>query len=241
MKTYKVIALAALGLLLATSASGQTADDIIGKYVIAIGGKDLLSKITSVYSETSAEVMGMQIAGKTIVLNGKGMRQDMDVNGSTMTNCYTDKGGWSINPMVGSTAAEDMPAAQYNSGKAQIVVGAPFINYAVNGYKAELLGTDTIAKVNAYKIKLTAPDSTSSLYFFDPNTYYLLKSVQQAEMQGQMVENIINFSDYKQTNGYTMPYKMDMNMAGGQFNLSITITKIELNKPVNDSIFLKPR
>ncbi|MGD0754450.1 MAG: hypothetical protein ABR927_05245 [Bacteroidales bacterium] len=241
MKTYKSVAMAALALLLATSASAQTADEIIGKYVKAIGGKDLLSKITSVYSETSTEVMGMQIAGKMTVLNGKGMKQDLDVNGSTMTNCYTDKGGWSINPMSGGTAAEDMPAAQYNSGKAQIIVGAPFINYAENGYKAELMGTDTIAKVNAFKIKLTAPDSTSSLYFFDPGTFYLLKSVQQAEMQGQMVENIINFSDYRQTDGFTMPYKMDMDMAGGQFNLSTTITKVELNKPVNDSIFLKPR
>ncbi len=241
MRTYKLVALATLAMLLTISVSAQTADEIIGKYVKAIGGKDLLSKITSVYSETSTDVMGMQIPGKITILNGKGMKQEMEVNGSTMTTCFTDKGGWSINPMAGGTEPEDMPAAQYNSGKAQIIVGAPFVNYSETGYKAELLGTDSVAKVNAYKIKLTAPDSTSTLYFFDPNTFYMLKTVQKAEMQGQMVENVISFSDYRQTDGYAMPYKMDMDMAGGQFNLSTTITKVELNKPVNDSIFLKPR
>lgn len=241
MKTYKSIALVALALLLANSVSAQTADEIIGKYVKAIGGKDLLNKITSVYTETSTEVMGMQISGKITVLNGKGMRQDMDVNGSTMITCFNDKGGWSINPMSGGTTAEDMPAGQYNAGKAQIVVGAPFINYPENGYKAELMGTDSIAKVNAYKIKLTSPDSTSSVYFFDPNTFYMLKTIQQVEMQGQMVENIITYSDFRQINGYPIPYKMDMDLAGGQFNMTMTVTKVELNKPVNDSIFLKPR
>lgn len=240
MKTCKSVALAAILSLLAVSASAQTADEIISKYVKAIGGKDVLSKITSVCTETTLEVMGMQITGKTTVLNGKGMKQEMDVMGSTMTTCYTDKGGWSINPMSGGTAPEDMPTVQYNSGKDQIVVGAPFIYYAEKGYKAEFIGTDTVARVNAFKIKLTAPDSTSSLYFFDPNTFYLLQAIQQAEMQGQMVENKITFSDYKQTNGFTMPYKLDMDMAGGQFIITMTVTKVELNKPVNDSIFIKP-
>jgi hypothetical protein len=241
MKTLKSLTLAVIAILLTTTSLAQTAGEIFSKYVEAIGGKELLSKITSVYSETSTAVMGMQVAGKTTVLNGKGMRQDVDVNGSTITNCFTDKGGWSINPMAGINAPEDMPTSQYNSGKNQITIGAPFINFPENQYKAELLGTDTIAKINAYKIKLTTPDSTSSLYFFDPNTFYLLKSVQQSDMQGQMVETIINFSDYRQTNGFAMPYKIDIDMAGGQFQLSTTITKVELNKPVNDSIFIKPR
>jgi hypothetical protein len=59
-------------------------------------------------------------------------------------------------------------------------------------------------------------------------------------MQGQMVENVINYSDYRTTEGYPMPFKIDMNMAGGQFLMTLTVSKVELNKAVNDSIFLKP-
>jgi hypothetical protein len=143
--------------------------------------------------------------------------------------------------MTGATSPEVMPEAQYNSGKDQIVVGAPFINYAEKGYKAELLGTEAVGTVNAYKIKMTSPDSTSSVYFFDQVNSYLLKTIQSMEMQGQMTDNEITYSDFRQVDGYTVPYKMDMNIAGGQFQMAMTVSKVELNIPVDEAIFSKPQ
>jgi hypothetical protein len=241
MKTYKSLLLAFIALFCAVTVSAQTADEIISKYILTIGGKDLLTKITSVYTESSMDVMGTQGSVKTTTLNGKGMRQDMDIMGSIITTCYSDQGGWSINPMTGATSPEAMPEAQYNSGKDQIVIGAPFINCAEKGYKAELMGTEAVGTVNAFKIKMTAPDSTSSVYFFDPGTFYLVKSIQSMEMQGQMTDNEITYSDYRQVDGYAVPYKMDMNIAGGQFQMTMTISKVELNKPVDEAIFSKPQ
>jgi hypothetical protein len=241
MKTLKSLVLTFVALFCVVASSAQTADEIISKYLQAIGGKDLLAKIASVYTESTIDVMGMQGAVKTTTLNGKGMRQDMDISGSAMTTCYTDKDGWSINPMAGSTSPEAMSEGQYKSGKDQIVIGAPFINYAEKGYKAELVGNETIGTVNAYKIKLITPDSTSSFYSFDPGTSYLLKSLQMMEMQGQMTDNEITYSDYRQVDGYAVPYKMDMNIAGGQFQMTMTVLKVELNKPVDEAIFSKPQ
>jgi len=241
MKTYRSFVLAFAALLCAVTLSAQTADEIINKYVQAIGGKDFLSKITSVYTESSMDVMGMQATVKSTTLNGKGMKQEIDVQGNLMVTCLTDKGGWSINPMAGGTSPEDMPESQYNSGKEQIVVGGPFVNFAEKGYKVELIGTEAVGDINAYKIKLTSPDSISAVYFFDPNTFYLIKSMQETEMQGQMIDNVSTYSDYKQADGFSMPYKMEMVMAGGQFTMTMTVTKVELNKPVDETIFAKPQ
>jgi hypothetical protein len=240
MKTLKSFAIVLIAIFCTVTVSAQTADEIIGKYVQAVGGKDLLTKITSVYTESTMDIMGMQGTVKSTTMNGKGMRQDMDISGSTITTCYSDKGGWSINPMTGATTPEDMPAGQYNSGKDNIVVGAPFIYYADKGYKAELVGNETVGTVNAYKIKLTAPDSTSTFYFFDPATSYLVRAIQSMEMQGQMTDNEITYSDYRQVEGYAVPYKIDMNIAGGQFQMGMTVTKVELNKPVDETTFAKP-
>jgi hypothetical protein len=143
--------------------------------------------------------------------------------------------------MMGSTTAEAMPEAQYNAGKDQIFVGGQFINWAEKGYKAELIGTDTIEKVNAFKIRLTLPDNTSSVYYFDPATSYLIRTVQEAEMQGQMMENIISYSDYKPTDGYFLPNKLELNMANGQFIMDMTVTKVQLNIPVDETIFVQPQ
>ena len=241
MKTFRSFVFAFAVLFCTVTVSSQTADEIINKYIQAVGGTDLLTKITSVYTESTMDVMGMQGTIKTTTLNGKGMKQVMDISGSLISTCYTDKGGWSINPMAGGTSAVDMPEGQYNSGKEQIIVGAPFINYAEKGYKAELIGTEAVGNINAYKINMTSPENISSLYYFDPNTSYLIKSVQEIEMEGQMIDNVINYSDYRQTDGYLAPYKMEMVIAGGQFTMSMTVTKVELNKPVDEAIFARPQ
>lgn len=240
MKNKRILALSVLALMGASFISAQTADEVLAKYVQAIGGKDQLSKITSLYTESTLEIMGMQGLVKSTTLNGKGMKQEMDIMGNIISTCYTDQGGWTINPMAGSAAAETMPEAQYNQGKDNIFIGGPFTNYAEIGYKAELLGSEAVGDVNAFKVKMTLPDSTSALYFFDPTTFLLIKSIQQTEMQGQMIENVITFSDYQETNGYTAPHKMEMDMAGGQFAMTMTVTKVEINVPVDEAIFVKP-
>jgi hypothetical protein len=61
------------------------------------------------------------------------------------------------------------------------------------------------------------------------------------EMQGQMTDNEITYSDYRQVEGYAVPYKMDMNIAGGQFQMTMTVSKVELNIPVDEAIFAKPQ
>ena len=239
MKTTKKFFFALIALFCAYNLSAQTADEIISKHLEASGGKGFLSGLTSVYYEATMDVMGMQATVKNTTLNGKGTRQDVDIMGSIMTTCYNDKGGWSINPFMGGTTAEDMPETQYNSGKDNIYLGAPFLNYAEKGYKAEFNGTETVMDVTAYKVTMTSPSNNVSVYYFDPNTYYMIKSVEQADMQGQMVENVMRYSDYRNTEGYIMPFKIDMDMAGGQMSMTLTVSKVELNQPVNDSIFIK--
>jgi hypothetical protein len=240
MKTIRLIALTILAFSLTGNLLSQTADEIISKYIQAIGGSDRISKITSVYTESTIEAMGAQGIIKSTTLNGKGMRTDIEIAGFNITSCYTDKQGWSINTMTGISKAEIMPGDQYNLGKDQIIIGGPFINYADKGYKVALLGTDSVANENCYKIKFTSPDSILSVYFFDTRTFYLVQTVSQSVAMGQIVESSTNYSDFRQTDGYTIPYKMELSLSGGLYLNEMTVTKVELNKPVDELIFKKP-
>jgi hypothetical protein len=236
---FKSFILCLMMLFCAAWVSAQTADEVIAKYIQAIGGKELLSKINSMYSEYSLNVMGNETTQKITVLNGKGYKQEMDMAGSTMVTCITDKGGWSINPMMGSNTPADLPEAQYNSSKDEIYIGGIFTVYAENGYKAELAGNEAVGNINAVKVKMIAPDNTSTTHFFDTATGYLVRSVQQGEMQGQMVDNIFTFSDYKQVEGFSVPYSVNINI-GGMFEVTANLSKVELNKAVEPSFFSKP-
>jgi len=238
MKKFKTILTSTVFLAISALALGQSADEIINKYIQSIGGKDKLSKINSLYIESKMEVMGMEFGSKSTTLNGKGFKTEMDAMGSTIITCLTDKGGWSIKPMSGGTP-EDMGEAQYNSSKDQIFIGSPFTILAEKGYKAEMVGKQSINNIMTYKLKVIAPDKSESQYFFDSTTGYLIKAITKGEMQGEMVESVTIYSDYRSTDGYTIPFKTLTNL-GGKMDIISTITKVEINKPVAATIFAKP-
>src|SRR6188474_2983618 len=122
MKSIKFFLLALVAIT-SSSLYAQTVDEIISKHVEAIGGKEKLSQVKSLYTENSMDVMGNSAPQKEYLIEGKGYKSEVDFNGTSIVQCFTDKGGWAINPMAGSTDAQAIPDAIYKAGKAQIYLG----------------------------------------------------------------------------------------------------------------------
>lgn len=236
MKSLRVVMLAAITLI-AGFVQAQTADEIINKHIDAIGGKEKLNGIKTVYTEYDMDVMGQQAPGITYVLNGKGYRNEMDFGGQKIIQVVTDKGGWSINPMMGQTSPEPMPEDQVKMNKGSLDAGGPLFNYAAKGAKVELNGTESVNGVNAHKLKLTTADGPEMFIYVDPTTYYILKTVIKAKADGQDVETTLVFSDYKKSDyGYVTAGTTELNLAQG-FQLTIKTKKVEINKEIDAKIF----
>jgi len=241
MKINKFFTLFVSALLWTSLASAQTAEEIIANYINAIGGKDQINQISSVYSEGTLDAMGSSGIIKMTLMNGKAFKQEIDVMGTQVVMCYTDSMGWQINPMSGNYNAEVMPEGQYKSGRDNIFAGGLFVSdYAANGYKIELAGQENVAGVSAWKINVTSPDNTESAFYFDPTTWFLVKILQKAEMMGQPMDISVILSNYqKPENGYAMPFTTETDY-GGQIFLTAKLNKVEINQPVDSAIFVKP-
>ena len=219
-----------------TFIKAQTADDIINKYVDALGGKDKLDQIKTVYITNTTQVMGNEGPSTTQILNGKAYRLDYEVNGQKSTQVITDKGGWQINPFMGATTAQPLPEEMYKQSKGQLFY-SPLYNYAARGVKVELLGKDG----NSYKLKITNTDSVETIAYLDDATYYLTKITRQTNFMGQSMELSVTFSNFKKTDfGVTAPFTTEISY-GGQFTITNNITKIEFNKNIDPAVFEMPK
>ena len=218
------------------SQNAPTADEVISKYVAAIGGKEAISQVKSISMEATAQIMGNDAPVTTVIVDGVGYRTDTEFNGQKIVQCYTGKGGWSINPM-GGTDASSMPDDQYNAGKGQIDIGGPLYNFAAKGGKVELIGRET----SGYKIKLTSKENISFVYVLDSATYLVKSVTTSGQVMGQNVDITTTFSDYRKTEvGYQVPYSIDVDM-GGQFSISMTVKNVQLNKAIDPAVFEMPK
>lgn len=236
MKRIKTSLLLLTAFFCSFSINAQTADDIIAKHLDAMGGKDKISLIKSLYTEGTVQVMGNDNPTTTTILNGKGFRNESDFNGQKFIQVFTDKGGWMVNPMMGGPEAQPLPDDAFKAGKGQIYIGGPFYDYVAKGTKVELLGKDG----NAYKMKVTTSDNVEATYYVDASTYYITKLVRKGNMQGQEIVVTINFSDYQKTDfGFVVPHTIATDM--GNFQLSASISKVVVNKDVDPKIFDMPK
>jgi hypothetical protein len=236
MKRIKFLTLS-VALFFVAVAQAQTVDEIINKHVDAVGGKEKLGQLKSLYVETSIEVMGNSAPSFENLLEGKAFKSESEFNGMKIVNCFTDKGGWFINAFAGAAEAQAMPDEMYKAGKDNLHFGgslyfaAPLTDYAAKGDKAELLGKEG----TNYRIKLTNTGKETT-YYIDETTHYLTKTVAKGEMMGQSVEIVSTYSDHKKTDfGLVIPYTRSTDFGG--FTLGAKVTKVELNKEIDPKIF----
>jgi hypothetical protein len=241
MKSIRTSLLATVVLLSSSFVYAQTADEIINKHIEAIGGKEKLSNLKSLYVESTLAVMGQEAPAITYLINGKAYKNEIDFGGQKVIQVITDKDGWGVNPMMGAATPTAMTGEELKGNQARLVAGGLLYDYAARGNKVELLGREDVSGTSAFKIKATTKDSVVITYFIDPTTYYIIKEAQTVSADGQPAETISTYSNYKKTDyGYVIPYTHELTLPQG-ITLTINTNKVEVNKEIDPKIFEMPK
>lgn len=233
MKLVK-ISLFALAMMVAGSISAvaQTAEEIVQKHIAAIGGAENWKKINSIKMSGSITAQGMEIPISLTTLNGKGMRMDMSIMGTSNYLIITDKEGWSYFPVQQQQKPEPMTADQVKQSQDQLDVQGELIDYATKGSKIAFVGKDDMEGTEVFKLRLTDKEGKEKTMFFDAENYYLLREIEKMKTDGKEVEATVSYSNYqKLPEGIMVPMTVESDMG------PVTMKTIEINPSVDEKIF----
>jgi hypothetical protein len=244
-----ILSFALLLLVAAPRAHAQTADAIIAQHIEAMGGKEKLQSIKSIYMEGVAVMgNGTEINTKTWRVKDKLYRQEISFGMGNVVIIVTPTKGWSSNPRSGGEF-KALPDSVVKMMGLQLDL-TPLVDYAAKGGKVELLGNETVGDKACAKIKLTFAAGNYVTYFIDNQSHYVLR---ESRKGGGMIggggggqgggrrdpnaEFSIDFSDYQKTpDGYVFPNTI---VAGG-FGAKTSVEKLEINKAVDEEKLGKP-
>jgi hypothetical protein len=216
-----------------TLCQAQTADEIINKYIDAMGGMAKLSSIKTVYMEDSINACSMKIPLKIWIENNKAMRAEFTVSGMTGYQIMRTDSGWGFNPMAGQKQAEPVTKDEVKKGIPDLDINHTLVNYKAKGYKAAYEGKDNAEGTDAYKIKITISDSASETYFIDPDTYYIIQIKEKKTENGKVMEETATLNDYKKTpDGYIFPMETTSANMGDMKTYTIKV-----NTTFDDKLF----
>ena len=111
----------------------------------------------------------------------------------------------------------------------------PQSDYAKQGYKLELAGTAKVGNEDAYKVKVTSPSGKISHEYYNVKSGYLVKEESSMEVQGQQIEQTVEFSNYVKVGNIFTPAKI-VQVMGGQ-EMPMELTNIKFNEGVTDADF----
>ena len=222
-----ILAIATVGFTYA-----QTADEIVNKHIEAIGGADAWKKVNSMVTTGTLKVQGAEIAISLTVLNGKGSRQDITAMGMNGYQIVTPTQGWKFMPFQGQKEVEPITADDLKEAQDELDVQGSLVDYKTKGHTIELLGTDDVDGVDAFKLKETLKSGKTQTIFIDPKTYYIIRVISKQKANGNEVDVTTNLSNYqKLPEGIMVPLSIGLPFG------EMIISKVEINKPIDENIF----
>ncbi|QDP84496.1 insulinase family protein [Chryseobacterium sp. SNU WT5] len=191
---------------------------VADKYIAAIGGKDKVSKITSITSVSTTKMQGMELGIKNTQATGGKMNLVVTMMGNTVQKMtYDGTKGY----MEQQGNKMDMPA-EMQAAYAKEKDLFPEMTFATSK-DLTLGGIEKIEGADAYAVK-----SADATYYYDVKTGLKVGEVKKQKMQGQEVEIPTFYSNYKEVEGVKLPFTIKVNQMGQDMQLDVQ--SYELNK-----------
>ncbi len=218
----------------AAPATAPTADQLLEKYVAAIGGADALHKISSRISKGNISFSGHDTP---IELFAKAPGKRMSITHSPTGDSITAFDG-----TIGWLGNAGRPAREMSGQEAEAArLDADFyfpthIKEIFTGFR---VGRPEQIDGRAANTLICRREGQPPVrLYFDPSTGLLLRQVRYTDTPIGRNPTQIDYSDYREIDGIKIPFRWTLSRVNGRF--TIQIQEAKQNVPVDDAKFAKP-
>jgi len=222
---------------------GQTADELVAKNLAARGGAEKLRAIRSLVI-TGTISFGEQSSPITVkAWRPNQIREEFKVQGTEITRAYDGKTGWAIQKNGDQSKVSVLSGGDADNiaEEAENAIEGPLLDYAKKGSKVEALGKDTAGGKPVYRLKITTHTGTSITQFLDVVTYLEIHEAIERTVDGKLTLIVEDVGDYREVGGVKFAHRF---VSGTQENpqaSTLQIEKMELNVPIDSSVFALPK
>jgi outer membrane lipoprotein-sorting protein len=242
------LAVAAVVLTMAQLASAQqSATDVIEKSLAALGGRAAHAKLQS-RSATGTIALSTpagEIAGTLELLNAAPnktrmlLKADLSALGAgelVIDQRFDGQAGYVLDSLQGNRT---ITGNQLDNMK-NTSFPHPLLDYKDRGTSAQLAGKETVGGREAYVVLLDPATGSAVRNYIDAESYLPIKAVMKVDIPqlGQEVEQTTEFFDYKEVDGVKVPFRITT--SSSIQSITITLTDVQHNVKVDDSLFVKP-
>jgi outer membrane lipoprotein-sorting protein len=237
----RAITAAAVLVLAAAYAGGQTADELIAKNVAARGGLEKLKAVKTMRLTGTMKVGDDPMPALLELKRPNQSRWQFTFDGQTAVQAYDGTAGWMWMPFAGMTEPQAMSAEERQEAEQQADLDGPLVDSKAKGSAIELVGHDAAFRPEDWKLKVTLKSGEVRYVYLDPKTFLQTTTVMTKKIEGNEIVVISTIGDYRNVGGLTLPHSFSASTKDGGETQSLVFEKIELNVPIDDARFGKPK
>ncbi|HUO36078.1 MAG TPA: hypothetical protein VMU43_13905 [Candidatus Acidoferrum sp.] len=218
------------------SAATPTVDQVLNRYVQAIGGRAAWGKLHSRTSLGKIVVPSMNLTG-TVMIHEKAPNKVLLVvilAGQAFRQGYDGTIGWSDDPQDGMKVKT---GTQLEEAQRDADFYRP-LHMEKTYTKLSVVGKEKVGERDAWVIQADLPEGGSDKLFFGAESGLILRAVSQQHTENGVTAVAEDFKDYREVDGVKLPFEIVQ--VNGNSSLTITLDEVQHNVDLDDSEFAKP-
>ena len=221
----------------AKQTADPSVDEILARYVAALGGRAAISKHTTKISKGTLEVVGVTTDGtaESYAKSPNKYFSIINIPGyGEIRRCFDGQAGWISGPEGGVQllAGQDLSTTRRDADFYQSLDLKKLYPVLV------LKGKEDVGAWPAYVVEANPGDGMIRHMYFDVSSGLLVRNVDETQTpQGpDTVESF--FEDYRDVEGVKLPFTV--RQIHNKLILIVRITDVRMNQPIDDAKFAKP-